>query len=411
MNKKINILIPNATAPRNIGDLAMLEVLIDLIKKTYPNPYIVIHSYEPNLHRKDLADEIDETIYYWSVFNKRSFLVRSNRVLQVIIYYFLERLCFSFLWPDKSKLKKLASDYQNADVIVFVGGGYFRSKKGITQTLNLLMQISLVLYAKLYNNSKIIAPISFGPTASKWLEFINAKVISDLDVVSVREKVSFNLLKKYKIKNLILSSDHALLVESIPSPKEKKQVIVGFTIKKWLDTNGQFLLEKAYIESLSKFSQKTGAWIQPIIQVDAPLFGDYDFSISKHISKKIKKNGVTVLPPKKISDVKDALETYSNITLLLGMRAHSNILSAVVGTPFVAVSYEYKTEGISKDLDMSDYVIKCTAVNSQNLYKLLIKAYKNSTQLNKTIDESLTRIRQKETERWNTIFQSYAPFS
>jgi colanic acid/amylovoran biosynthesis protein len=406
MDKTINILIPNATASRNIGDLALLEVLLKMLRKAYPNSHVVIHSSEPNLHKKRIADEIDETIYYWSVFNNRSFLTRSGRVTQVIIYYFLERLNLTFLWPNMSRLKKLTSDYKNADVIVFVGGGYFRSKKTLTQILNLLAQITLVSYSKLYKNRKIIAPVSFGPIAQKWLEVINAKVISDLDVVTVREEVSFNLLKKYKVNNLFLSSDHALLVENNSFIKKKKRLIIGFTIKNWLGTEGQSYLEKAYVDSLSKLSKEIGAWVQPVIQVDAPTFGDYDLSISKNISLAIERNGVKVLPPKKIISVKDALKTYSNLELLLGMRAHSNILSAVVGTPFVAVSYEHKTEGIAHDLGMDDYVIKCEDATSQNLYALLMKAYKNKIQLNKTIDTSLKKIRHLETERWNKIFQT-----
>ncbi len=54
---KVRILIPNATSPKNIGDLAMLVSLIDLINKSIDNAYITVHSTDPSLHDKKIADK------------------------------------------------------------------------------------------------------------------------------------------------------------------------------------------------------------------------------------------------------------------------------------------------------------------------------------------------------------------
>ena len=50
--KRVNILVPNATSPKNIGDQAMLEVLMKLVKAAFKNASISLHSTDPNLHDK-----------------------------------------------------------------------------------------------------------------------------------------------------------------------------------------------------------------------------------------------------------------------------------------------------------------------------------------------------------------------
>ena len=81
-----------------------------------------------------------------------------------------------------------------ADLVVFPGGGYLRSKKGITQSLNLLMYLAIFYFAKLGRAKLLVAPISFGPFAYKWHERISAHVLKKSDVIMVREKISFEMI-------------------------------------------------------------------------------------------------------------------------------------------------------------------------------------------------------------------------
>lgn len=41
----------------------------------------------------------------------------------------------------------------------------------------------------------------------------------------------------------------------------------------------------------------------------------------------------------------------SKLYMVIGMRYHSNIFSAKMGTPFVSISYEQKMQGFMKKLD------------------------------------------------------------
>lgn len=132
--KYMRILIPNATGPTNIGDQAILEPLIKLIKTNYPKSTLTIHSSVPKKYKVKIADELANTLYSWAAFENRNILIRIYRVLTLFISYLSFRTQLNWIW-DK-QLLTLITDYLKADMIVFVGGGYLRSQKGLTQSLN-----------------------------------------------------------------------------------------------------------------------------------------------------------------------------------------------------------------------------------------------------------------------------------
>lgn len=391
----MKILIPNATSPKNIGDLAILTGFLRTIKN---KKAVKIHSADPHLHTFPAS----HTLYTWAVFENKKPHIRILRLIQLIVYTsHIKNYVKAFKSPT---LKKLLDDYVAADVIIFAGGGYLRSQPGTKQALNLLMLLFMFYVAKNFNAKKIIAPISFGPFAYKWQESISAQLIRMFDVVTVREKFSYELLKKYNPKNLHLSSDTSLLLENFKKEKKNRsEFVLGFTIRKWLPQMKQKKFENEFAQALITFAQTTKCSIQPIVQVDAPEYGEDDMKLSIKIINILKKSHVKVLPIEKVQNLKSAESIYSSIDMLLGMRMHSNILAALCNTPFVAISYEYKTEGISNDLGVGKYCIQVNKVRKDNLYEILIKAYGNSESIKKTMGKKITRLRQKELTRWKNI--------
>ena len=84
------------------------------------------------------------------------------------------------------------------------------------------------------------------------------------------------------------------------------------------------------------------------------------------------------------------------------MRMHSNILAATQNKPFIAIAYEHKTNGISKQLGMDKYCIKVEDVNEDKLYRLLINMYKKYDKNSSIIKNKLDVIRRKELRFWTS---------
>lgn len=402
--KYMKILIPNATSPKNIGDQAMLHVLIDLVRSVHKNVFITVHSTDPHLYKKTVADKIDNTLYSWAVFSKRNKLIRLIRISKLFLQYVLLKFQLDRIKIDNT-LTNLIEDYRTADLIVFVGNGYVRSTKGITQSLNLFMLLMLFEFAKIADAKKIVSPLSFGPFAYAWQERLAKKCINNLDVVSAREKFSFELMKKNDIKNLILSTDHSLLVKKRMKKNKNYSTynILGFTIRKWFNKEKQESFEKMFAEGIVKFAKDKKIFVQPIVQVNAPEYGDIDMHITQKIVRKLREEKVKVKPIKVIGSLDQGLKIYSDIDFLVGMRMHSNILAATQGVPFVGISYEYKTEGIMNSLGIQEFCIRGKHLTGNKLRTLLNNLYKNKSVIKKKIADSMKSILYVEEKKWRQI--------
>jgi len=399
------ILIPNATSPRNIGDLAMLESLIGLIKSGRKNADIRIQSIDPHLYsNKDY--KISDTLYGWSVLSISNPFIRTFRLLLLLLTYVAFRVKLNITPLLSAALQGIMEDYQSADKIIFAGGGYLRSKKGLKQSLNLCMQLVPFIFSKLFGAKRIVAPISFGPFAYTWQEKFAANLLKDFDVVTVREDISFKILEKYQIRNLILSTDHALLLKRNFHTKQlhtHKRFTLGFTIRNWGSSEEQQKLEDAIVNSIETVSKSMELQVQPIVQVDAPQYGDEDEKVTRRIVQDLIERGIKVLPIIINHSLSNALKTYASIDLLIGMRMHSNILSALQGVPFIGIAYEHKTRGIARQLNHEKYVIDGQHVNHKILSSLILTVKNQYKKVVAVMTQALLGIQEKEIKRWQMI--------
>lgn len=404
MAKKVKILIPNATGPSNPGDQAILQSMIRILRQIPVKiDEIALHSTDHHLYKKSHGIKVKPTIYMWAGFQNKNPLVRMIRLFRLLLSYLTTKFGFSVV--ISSDLRVLLNDYKRADLIVFAGGGYLRSQKGLTQTLNLLMNLAMFQFAKLYRKKTIVAPISIGPFGYSWHEKLTARTMKEFAAVFLREERSYNLLKKHKVKNIIHANDLALLATHPQTKKSSRDTFtVGFTIRDWLPKEKQLCLETSYAEALTQFSRKTGALIQPIAQVDNNMYGDRDRDVAIHVIDKLHAAGVKTLPLKTVKAYPGDTTIYGEIDLLMGMRMHSLIFAILQNTPFVAVSYEHKTEGLMQTLGLSHLCVQSNKATGKNLQALLFEVYEKKDVLKKSLASSLTRIKGEEEKRWKELF-------
>lgn len=85
-----------------------------------------------------------------------------------------------------------------------------------------------------------------------------------------------------------------------------------------------------------------------------------------------------------IPDNDERYDTYfqqfviSQLFAVIGMRYHSNIFSAKMGTPFISISYEQKMQGFMEKMELIRYCIKLDELSADNLkekFELLVSNY------------------------------------
>ncbi len=407
----MKILIPNGTSPNNVGDLAILTVLLRLIRRKWKRAQVVLHSTDPQLYGAMSVDRINHTLYSHLVFEDDSFFGRILRMGHFLLFFPMVFFLKSdaMLIFKNSNLIRILLDYIEADLVVFTGGGILRTQKGFTQTLNLFMQLGMLYIAKLSRGTKIIAPMSFGPFAYAWQARVAAFMLKNFDVITTREKYSYALLKKYGVEKVIPSVDLALLLEKYSKKNKRKKIkqsrfIVGITLKNWLPETEQLRFEEIVVLTLKDFAKRRNIAIAPIIQVADSKYGDIDEVVTKRVICQLLSLGIVVLPTKHCNaSLRKAMNIYKDLNLLLGMRMHSNIIAATQGVPFVAISYEHKMDGIAHLLGVEEYCISCTVITKHKLLNMLKKAYKKKKSLKSNLKVSLSLFREKEFNTWSEI--------
>lgn len=360
-----------------MGDQAILYGLLSCLNEAFPGHSLTILTSSPKKYSHDIAKKIDYNLYMWSVFESTNPLVRTWRVCSLVYLYFAQKFRIPFFRANK--LQSILNEYLEADLIVFVGGGYLRTNFGVSQSLNLIMHLVMFWFASFSKAKQVVASFSFGPFAYRWQERLSAWTVQDVDLLCVREEVSQRMLARYVGGKAELSTDTALYLDPIPKKvsAQMHHPMIGFTIRQWGSKTQQSHLERAYLSALGGFAKKYNAHIQPIIQVDGLEFGESDRQITGRMCMQLKKSKITILPVVILKDLAGALNTYNSLDIILGMRMHSNILAFVQDVPYVAISYEHKTEAISRALGLEKYFIKFDDVDADSLLQVLCERYNN----------------------------------
>lgn len=381
MIKKNTIFIPNGTSPKNIGDAAMLSQLLGLLQKKYPSSEIIVRSFDhEDYHHPRVI--FKKRLYQWAAFDT-SFLF--TKILRTLGLFFACLVApFPFLYRAlPNEIQEELNDYNEASCIVFAPGGYLRSQKGMSQTLNLCMQLLPFVLAKRVHTPSITAPVSIGPFAYSWQEWITMKTLTGIDSLNVREKFSQQLVSRYHMSSTH-STDIALTFPFQATSKRKSKKVLGIVVRDWFrEEQHQKSFEKRVSQAVLENVLGTAWVVKPIIQVDASKYGDKDIQATERVKDLLEAAGVRVLPIAHPKTVKEAASIYATCTLLLTVRLHAALIAITQHTPVIALGYEPKTQGVLGDIGLSHWVLPITASANRitNLLEATMKDVRTQKQL------------------------------
>lgn len=383
-----NIVISHVYSSANKGDAALVSVLIDDLKQAFPNAAITILTLEPsqsgvfegaaekasfmhhalNRHKNPLA-KLGYALYMMTATLASAFLFR----------YFGER----FYLPEY--LREVMNIYQRADLIVPVGGGYIRSRKGWLNRWNIPLVLHPLLVGSILGKPTVLYSQSVGPFQNRFEEFLVGFVLRRMSLILLREDISVQLLASLGvIKNVTRAIDSGFLLRSDKKIALRKQyaipvkkLLIGVTVRSWLEGEAQAAYEKAVARALDTCVAQDNARIIFIPQVTAAK-GDDDRVVSWRVRQLMKHaKAATVIDDE--LDHHQIKAVYDGLDILLGTRFHSVIFSLTSYVPVVAIEYEHKTSGIMRDLLLEEWVVKIEDVTAQGLVDMLQKIIRKQT--------------------------------
>ena len=394
-----NIVISHVYSSDNKGDAALTSVLISDLKRKFPRAKITILKLESISKEGGFEGAVERPSFMYFVANRHK---NPLRKLAYALYMMSTTLLWA-LWLRAFRrhlylpahLRAIATIYEQADLIVPVGGGYIRSRKGFVARFNIPLLLHPLLLGFILGKLTVLYSQSIGPFHNKFEEWMAAYVLKRMTLILLREDISIALLARIGVvHNTARAIDSGFLLEGkgevnirgrykIPPDK----LLVGVTVRSWLSGESQVAYEKAVAAALDNLAETADAHIIFIPQVTA-VKGDDDRVVSRRVHKLMHfKESATVVNDE--PDHHQIKAMYGNLDILLGTRFHSVIFSLTSFVPVLAIEYEHKTSGIMRDLQLENWVVKIEDVTAKMLTKRLHRLIKTQQKYRKHLNRQL----------------------
>jgi colanic acid/amylovoran biosynthesis protein len=415
-----SIIISHVYSSDNKGDAALTSVLIADLKRTFPGAAITILTLDAVKGKKHFEGIPKSPSFMYYALNRYR-----NPVLKLV--YTLYMMSATLAWAAclrrsgrrlylPEHIRRVAELYRQADLIVPVGGGYIRSRKGLLNRLNVPLLLHPLLFSYLLGKPTVLYSQSVGPFQHRSEEALAAFILRRMTLILLREDTSMALLERLGVgRNVRRAVDSGFLLQSTAAVNLRKRyriptgkLLVGVTVRAWLQGAAQDNYEAAGAGALDSVIEVANAHVVFIPQVTAAK-GDDDRIVSRRVYDRIRHNASATLV-EDTPDHHDIKAMYDNLDLLLGTRFHSVIFSLTSYVPVLAIEYEHKTGGIMRDLELEQWVISMEGATAQKLTTLLHKLVRHQsayrTHLRKQLPPYLRRAQQTAT----MLAESYAVF-
>lgn len=348
----------------NHGDEAAIRAMIDELIRLYPLSGITIQYNMSPIQNSPYKDNDNVKII--------EHYPRTRNLLEcALIYVFGSRIAFS------KKGKAFVSAIKNSDIVLHAPGGpligdIYNSEK---------LCLTKLLLVKHFKKPYVFYAPSMGPFKKKKTNFLRKYILNNAKCVVLRESISQDYVKALcpEIKSIVtldsafqsrinfmqngdlLNADKKL--NSFISGNKK---IIGITITdlQWNSKYfGNTLVESRIMSSFKRFVDyliDKGYGVLFIPQLFGPI-NDADFM-----------KDFCVPNCMVIDENYDCyFQQYiiSKMYAVVGMRYHSNIFSAKMGSPFISIAYEQKMQGFMKDEGLLDYCIDINDLSFEELSK------------------------------------------
>ncbi len=211
-----------------------------------------------------------------------------------------------------------------------------------------------------------------------------AKDISRFDLVTARESISYEAIKKVN-KNTVLVSDSAFLLASIEKPMPEGfegADIVGLNLSPMAESYGedQGLARKNYERLIEYILSETNFKILliPHVVVD---YGD-DRLVHRDLFNKYKQsNRIQMIEDCNCMEIKGYI---ARCRFFVGARTHATIAAYSSGVPTLVLGYSVKSRGIAKDLfgSYEEYVVPVQSLkNEDDLLTAFCRIVSNENQI------------------------------
>ena len=224
-----------------------------------------------------------------------------------------------------------------ADVLVSGGGSLLQD---VTSVKSLIYYLGVIYSALILGKKVEIFAQGIGPINSKIGQILTRFALSRADKISVRDKKSQELLKKWGIESELVKDP----ILELELPHKNQIGVVGIQLRNYPTLTDKFLNRLAE-EVIKNFADKK---IQIISLQDS-----VDLEVCEKFARILKINGrennIEVVNNLAINDL---FECISNLEYLVAMRFHANVVGIKAGVKTLAINYDIKVKKLAEEYNI-----------------------------------------------------------
>lgn len=350
------ILISGYYGFNNIGDEAILKGLLDGIKERLPLVDLVVLSKFPD------------------------FTAKKHHVRAI----------------NRIHIFKILREMRSMDLLVSGGGSLFQD---VTSKRSIIYYLGIIWLAKkLFRKKVMIYSQGIGPVNQSYNRYLLGKLINCVDVINVRdEKSRQELLNLGVTKEIIVTTDTVFNISKPDRDKGKKvldkiddkkdRAYIGISVRHWNNTNDRIKRETAKLcEKIVRESSYRPVMIPFHFHQDLQLMKEIHSILPEDIRSE-------VLIMQEYLYVEDYLSLVGNMELMVAMRLHGLIFSALMQVYPIGISYDPKIESFMQTLDREE-VEDVRTVDAEKLFREIQSALENKEKNLSLLNENLQQIKQ-----------------
>lgn len=346
----------------------------------------------------------------------------------IISWMYYSILAFSWNLLQKLNIELKLNDnildtYLKSDLIIEISGDGLSGDYGISTFFSLSRLLTgILLHKKIFIYAQSIGPfkIKFPKTKheSKLLSFICLNyarfVLNRVKLITVREEISYNILKKMTLSNnqIYLTADSAFLLEPISKDKtfeilstyniHKNDKFIGISLSNSIgdlqyDTHNLKNTEEyknIMVNVIDYVIKEFNVKVLLIPHVTGPGQENDDRIIATDLVKKLNNNEnvINLIENFTPNELKGII---GNCVLFMGSRMHANIAGISMAVPTLAIGYSHKTMGIMNMANQKEFILNFQDLNFDIIIKKLNNMWINKDTIKMNLAKNLEPI-QKE---------------
>lgn len=403
------ILLVNVHSALNLGDDAIMASTLHRIAGLYPSHQVTVAAGDPASWREKYASTTvvpslahcggsPSTGTWRGRLWMLPFQILAFAVIAMIYRRWQTRVRIGPAW-----LIDLLQAYYDADIVLSCGGGNFYAYRRFSPAF--LWSAMTLWFAIWLGKPVTMLPQSFGPVNGRLQRFVLVRLLMHVRQVTVRDKRSLDFLCNQlggikTMPQVLPDLAFGLRQEDIKCPQKfhnDGSIHIAITPLDFQQQNPHFSKQIAYensiIDVVRRLATKVSIVVHVVAQCTGPSVDQDDRFIAERIHSSLVRLDVQTAPIMEFKNARQLTRFYSEMSLTIGTRMHSGILTLSTGVPVVLIGYQPKASGMMEMMQLSRYCLSIDGLLTDDLYVLICDALDNHDKLVRHITQRVQELR------------------